>query len=502
MSSSSPSSVSLFQLARAYPDPPTTFRVWPRGFKGILQSVFNYLIDQNVGATCWLKLPSGNSWQSEAQHYLQQVAESTTTYWFKAEATAPTAEQSSLYQTVALSAAHKMRGEYFLLAIADGFSLAIVVRRFRVKPGQDFLAPSLNDWDTSADGDEPGIDLGGVKDFNQAQKHYLKIIVSVNPALIRYLLEGIQSLVEISAADYPDAPVAKALLETWTHQTQVSDAVNFGLLDQLLANRFKQQEDMRQALTGLRRQASEASSLSTQNEELINTMRLRDDFLSTVGQELRKPLTNIKTALTLLSSPSLKNIQRQRYLDMISTECDRQSLLVNGVLNLLQLESDLGQLPTQPIPLSVSLPGFISTYQPLAQEKGVTLKYTIAENLPAIACPESWIKQIVTNLIDNSLKFTPSAGQVQVVAQRYGEDMVQLTFKDTGIGVPGSDLPRIFDCFYRGRQIPDGESEGAGLGLTVVQQLLTYCGGSITVESQVGSGAIFRVYLPIVQASQ
>ncbi|MEO0489637.1 MAG: DICT sensory domain-containing protein, partial [Cyanobacteria bacterium J06659_2] len=320
MPSSSPPTVSLFQLARANPDPPMAFRVWRRGFNGILQSVFNYLIDQNLGVICWLKLPSGSSWQSEAHHYLQQVTDSTTTYWFKAEADDPHAEPLSPYQTIPLPEDYKMRGEYFLLAIADGFSLAIVVRRFRVKPGQDFLAPSPSDIDAAADGEETGVDLGGLKELNQDQKHYLKIVISVNPELMGYLLKGVQELVEVSAANYPDASAPKALLETWTSQTQLSDKVNFGLLDLLLANRFKQQEDMRQALSGLKRQASEASILSTQNEELINTMRLRDDFLSTVGQELRKPLTNIKTALTLLSSSSLKALQRQRYLDMKSCQ--------------------------------------------------------------------------------------------------------------------------------------------------------------------------------------
>lgn len=507
MSSSSPSPVSLFQLAHAYTDPPNTFRVWPRGFKGILQSAFSYLIDQHLEATCWLKLPSGQLWQSEANHYLQQTDDSTTAYWFKADiadeaSAAEEAGANHLAQTIPLPSDYKMRGEYCFLAIAEGFSLAILARRFRVKPEQDFLAPTADLDQTTVDAEDPVVNLDALKEQNQDQKHYLKVMVSINPDLMRHLLTGIYQLVEVSATAYPNSPLAKALLENWTSHSRVSDQMNFGLLDLLLANRFKLQEDMRQALTGLKRQASEASSLSTQNEELLNTMRLRDDFLNTVGQELRKPLTNIKTALTLLSSSNLKTVQRQRYLDMISTECDRQSVLVNGVLNLLQLEADLGQLPAKPVLLSVNLPGFVSIYQPLAQEKGVTLKYTIAENLPAIACPESWIKQIVTNLIDNSLKFTPTAGQVQVIAQPHGEDTIQITFHDTGVGIPAVDISRIFDCFYRGRQLPEGEVEGAGLGLTVVQQLLTYCGGSITVESQVGTGSVFRVYFPTIQESK
>ncbi|MEM6591324.1 MAG: ATP-binding protein [Cyanobacteria bacterium P01_C01_bin.73] len=509
MSPSSSSSVSLYQIARAHPDTSRPFQVWAKGFKGILQSLFDYVVEQNRTTTCWLKLPPGNAWRSTAEDYCREAAAGSCTYWFQSEGLQtevpeppPANAAGNNYTPLPLPPDQKLRGEYHAIAIAEGFAIAVVAQRLKYSPNQ---SPSVSVVDLSTVSDESGesdepetLSTAAVsRSANLDKKYYLKVILSVNPAVVGHLLsEGMRPVVTASAGYAPHLPALTTLLDQWERRTQVASQSDPSLIDRLLATRFKQQEDLRYALSGMRRRALAASDLSTHHEDLLNTLRLRDDFLSTVGQELRKPLTNIKTALTLLSASSLKTVQRQRYLDMISTECDRQSTLVNGVLDLLQLEGDLGQLPGKPVLLSTSLPGFISTYQPLAQEKGVTLSYTIAEQLPAIACPESWVKQIITHLIDNSLKFTATNGRVNITARAHGEDRIQMTIQDTGVGIPSSDLSQIFDCFYRGRQLTGGDPEGAGLGLTIVQQLLTYCGGDITVESQVGSGSVFRVYLP------
>jgi signal transduction histidine kinase len=107
----------------------------------------------------------------------------------------------------------------------------------------------------------------------------------------------------------------------------------------------------------------------------------------------------------------------------------------------------------------------------------------------------NWLKQIVINLLHNGIKFTPRGGQVWVRAKQQG-DYVQLEIRDTGIGIAPSEIPKIFDRFYRVRQSTD-DSSGAGLGLTIVQQLLLHCGGSISVKSKLGEGSTFNVLLPV-----
>ncbi|HBY75719.1 MAG TPA: hypothetical protein DEG47_01615 [Cyanobacteria bacterium UBA11148] len=226
-----------------------------------------------------------------------------------------------------------------------------------------------------------------------------------------------------------------------------------------------------------------------------NDLRDKDELLKRVVQELKTPLTNMKTALTLLDSPQLKPAQRQRYMQLLNTECDRQNSLITGLLDLVQIDEPSEATTIPSVELAEIIPGVVSTYQPLAQEKGIQLGYTIPTALPAVACLETWVRQIAIHLLHNSLKFTPKGGQVRVVGTQKG-DCVQLIFSDTGIGISSTDIPNIFELFYRGRTLP-GEEMGAGLGLTIVERLLRRCGGSISVTSQLGKGSTFQVLLPI-----
>jgi signal transduction histidine kinase len=324
----------------------------------------------------------------------------------------------------------------------------------------------------------------------------IDLTVSVQPAAIQDTLNGLQELVRASLEENPDREDLAAVLDAWDSRFVLPTLVDPSLIDHLMAANSQQQEHHRQHIQGLRKQAMTANSLSTQNEALMTTLQIKDDFLSSAGQQLRAPLTTIKTALPLLGSPALKPSLRQRYLDMISRECDRQSALITGVLDLLQIEMSLASVTPGPLQMFDVVPGVVSTYQPIAQEKGVQLAYTIPDNLPEISCPDSWLRQIVIHLLRNSIKYTASGGEVWVTAAAEDSDWVMLEIRDTGQGIAPQDISQIFNHFYRGRQTQD--SDGAGLGLTIVQQLLLYCGGTIQVDSQVGNGSQFRVRLPTV----
>jgi two-component system, OmpR family, phosphate regulon sensor histidine kinase PhoR len=229
--------------------------------------------------------------------------------------------------------------------------------------------------------------------------------------------------------------------------------------------------------------------------EQLSLGELKDELIAHLMQELCTPLTNIKTALKLLESPVLKPPQRQRYLGLIRGECDRQNSLINGATRLLALDRSPDRAGIVPIQLAQVIPGIVSIYQPLAAEKGVRLGYTIPASLPPILCVESWVRQIAIDLLHNGIKYTADGGHVFVQASVQG-DYVQLEFRDTGIGISPTDIPKIFDRFYRVRTLPDEYDRGAGLGLTIVQNILLRCGGSISAISQVGAGSKFRVLLP------
>ena len=506
---------SLYDLALAAEPSLAPIQVNPMGFKALIRSFIDFLIEQRISAAFWVKLPRSEAWQEELDRYLKLPELSQSAYYLSQRKPIPPTESAetrrtayasngsvSWDRTIPPTPKNRLKGEYVLLVLSEEFVGLLLARRFRNELAEDTSKsdkPLPDNLRNNGHGPET------VKDGKQ----YLKVICSVDPKLTQLTLEGIRQTVQASALDHPEIPAISQLLTDWekTFSASAAETLNPAVLDRFFSWQLQRQEQMRHNLSAYRKQAlAPSSSLPpktsahplSENQEPSNFPRFQDDFLNTVGQELRTPLTTIKTALTLLASPSLKPAQRQRYMDMISSECDRQSSLISGVLNLLQIESHLGDIALQPLRLIDTVPGVVSTYQPLAREKGIMLAYTVPETLPPVSCLESWLKQIVINLLHNSIKFTNEGGQVWVTAKPQPES-IQLEFRDTGIGIPATDLPKIFDYFYRGRQPISGEPEGAGLGLTIVQQFLHICGGSISAKSQLGEGTTFTVQLPIYQ---
>ena len=214
-------------------------------------------------------------------------------------------------------------------------------------------------------------------------------------------------------------------------------------------------------------------------------------FFKTAAQELNNPITTIKTALTLLNASSLKPKQRERYLQMIGRACDRQSHLVNSVFKLLELQLAPQTRPLQKVQLWDLVPGVISTYQPLATEHNILLAYTIANHLPSVFVVEAYLKQVLVSLVSNSIQFTDAGGCIWVKAAQRNDGKIAMVIQDNGCGIPSAVLPQVFDSFYR------NTSEGSGLGLTLVQQLLADCGASISVSSTPGKGTAFTILLAV-----
>lgn len=411
-----------------------------------------------------------------------------------------------------------LRREYFLLVWTAQFKGGILAHRPRsAQLASAQLASAQLAKGSDSDPLESLIGMGevalpGAIDDSQERRQHLLILSSFDNRLIERLLDGLASVLATSAT-LPPAPLAgetinpdclptaMALPDLAAHWQSLTrempptptDPVVWG---QLFMTQIQRQEEILQRNAGYRRQAEVVEILQLQKESLESALRSKADFINTVGQELRTPLTTIKTALSLLNSPSLKPPQRQRYMDLIAKECDRQSSLITSLLDLVQLDQAVSPTAIESIRVSDVVPGVVSTYQPLAEEKGVRLIYTVPEDLPPIACMGNWLKQIVINLLHNGIKFTPTGGQVSVRARQQGSH-INLEVRDTGVGMAPGELPKIFDRFYRIRQTSLDDASGAGLGLTIVQQLLLHCGGSISVRSRLGEGSTFTVLLPI-----
>ena len=241
-----------------------------------------------------------------------------------------------------------------------------------------------------------------------------------------------------------------------------------------------------------------SSALASSNRGITSTTRSSASevtplFLKTAAQELNNPITTIKTALTLLSSPKLKPEQRERYLLMISQACDRQSHLINNVFELLALQLGPQTTALEKVQLSDLVPGVVSTYQPLATERDILLAYTVSNQLPPVLALEAHLKQVLISLLSNSIQFTKNNGRIWVTAHHRRDGKVALVIQDDGQGIVPSALPQVFNSFYR------STSEGSGLGLTLVQQLLVHCGAAISVSSIHGKGTAFTILLGTYQ---
>lgn len=552
MNPSPPSDVSLYELAVNADRPPQLVQLSPTTFKSVVSLFLDFLIEQNLPTQLWLKLPRGEAWQAEIDRFCQLAPAPYSIYSFQTYQkavtnhstqllslerapqyqasqvpipqplqTAPTepvsewegtriqgiggteiqdfsfdeldledlpdlpssSANSSKIQALPLAVDSQLKREYFLLVVSPRFYGLILAHRPR----------SLRSLEGA------GGKVTQLAEDALERKHPLLGFCSFDQALIqRVLEEGINAAISFGQADVVSSTSLQELLVSWEELQQQNAVTTFdpALMGSLLTKQIQCQEDLWHSTAHQRRQLEAMPLLQQENQELLNALRMKDEFIKTMGLELRTPLSTMKTAMSLLNSPSLKAQQRQRYMDMLSQECDRQGSLISGVLDLIQLESAVEETPMESLRLAEIVPGVVSTYQPLAQEKGIMLGYVVPEDLPPVSCLAPWLKQIVINLLHNSIKFTPKGGQVWVRAKQQGES-IQLEFRDTGVGIASNDLPRIFERFYRARGSSAEDSTGVGLGLSIVQQLLLRCGGSISVKSKQGEGSVFSVLLPI-----
>ncbi|MBH8563383.1 ATPase [Nostoc sp. CENA67] len=451
--------VSIYQLALRVEAPPQPLHVNPATLLSLVRSQIDLLIEQQIAATLWVKLPPGKIWHAELLRYQSSVGASANIYTCQiGKSREPGAEitpSASPHSSVQLLPHRQLHREYFLIVLSPQFCSLILAHRPSKKGKTRVLGKG-----------------------NVSKTPSLLAITSMEPRVIQPVLNSIQQAIvpESSAiilSDFPYKTVSK-----------------LALISQLLTKQLQRQDEINR-----QKRTERIAKLQQQNQKLHDKEQLKDHYLNNVCQELRTPLTHMKTALSLLNSPTLKPPQRQRYLQMLNNECDRQNTLITGLLDLIDLEHNLEKTTLELVRLSDIVPGVVSTYQPVAQEKGIMLAYTVASELPAVWCVTGRIKQIVINLLHNSIKFTPNGGRVWVRARVVG-NYVQLEFRDTGIGIAESEIPKIFDCFYRVRSGLTEEFGGAGLGLTIVKRLLWRCGGSISVKSRLDEGSTFTLQLP------
>ncbi len=258
------------------------------------------------------------------------------------------------------------------------------------------------------------------------------------------------------------------------------------------------------------RQARLYQASQAQVAELEKINRLKDEFLSTVSHELRTPMTNMKMGILMLGValaqrntilqemvPNLKTSVDDKvnhYLEILRKECERESQLINDLLDLQRLESDSQPLTLKDLRLQDWIPSLVSLFHERAQDRGQHLIHDIAKNLPMVITNVPGLERIVAELLNNACKYTPAGGQIRVEASRR-EGRLQLVVENTGVEIPETELPKIFDKFYRVPSNDPWKQGGTGLGLALVRKLSQNLGGDIVVQSR-NSKTWFTITLP------
>jgi signal transduction histidine kinase len=218
----------------------------------------------------------------------------------------------------------------------------------------------------------------------------------------------------------------------------------------------------------------------------------REEILRIVAHDLRNPLNTIHMATELLIDTSGTDTARRSQLRIIARAGERMNHLIQDLLSVTTIEA--GRLSIAPRKSSVAelLYEAREMLEPIAKEKSITLAVRPDADLPAVRADPARVLQVLSNLVGNAVKFTPSGGTVTLAATR-ADDKVQFSVIDTGPGVPAAQIPRLFGKFWQAKR---GDGRGVGLGLAIAKGIVEAHGGSIKVESAEGRGSVFSFVLP------
>lgn len=232
--------------------------------------------------------------------------------------------------------------------------------------------------------------------------------------------------------------------------------------------------------------------------ELRKLETVRNDFVANVSHELRTPLTSIVGYLdTLLESDVEDPEIRNKFLKIIKEEADRLSILIKDLLNLSEIESHTFDL--KPGSFKNVLNKVIKLMEKNAEKKEIELQFEIADDLSPVYMVREQIKQVLINLFDNAIKYTPRAGKIKITVRQV-DDKVYFSIKDNGMGIPQADQERIFERFYRVDKARSRAFGGTGIGLSIVRNIIKQHGSEIQVKSREGEGSEFYFYLNTVES--
>jgi two-component system phosphate regulon sensor histidine kinase PhoR len=250
--------------------------------------------------------------------------------------------------------------------------------------------------------------------------------------------------------------------------------------------------------------------------------RMKSEFISNVSHELRTPMTSIKNAINIVLDRTAGelNANQEKFLAIAMRNIDRLARLINDVLDFSKLESGAANLKIQPVDLAKLIDNVFISTQAHAQQKRIALNKKLAPALPKISADSDKVEQVLVNLLNNALKFTPEGGQITIAAEsgkvpsgrppayrsgriearergEAGHEGVRVSVIDTGVGIAPEHIDSIFDRFKQIEHSRTTKTEGTGLGLSICKKIVELHGGMIGVESAPAAGSKFWFTLPV-----
>jgi signal transduction histidine kinase len=246
-----------------------------------------------------------------------------------------------------------------------------------------------------------------------------------------------------------------------------------------------------------------ARSFTLMTAELTELERLRAQVVAVASHELKTPLSVIKGYVSLLRDGIYGDVPEEQAKILISVgeQTDRLARLIQQLLDISRFEAGGGRLEVQPIQPHEFFSQFASSFEVLALQNEIDFTIEVDESLPEeLQGDPDRLSEVFGNLLSNAFKFTPREGRIKLTARpasRPDDEAVVIEVSDTGVGIPGEELPRIFEKFFQVENEAQPKSVGSGLGLAISKEIVDAHGGTITAESEVGRGTTFRVLLPL-----
>jgi two-component system, OmpR family, phosphate regulon sensor histidine kinase PhoR len=271
------------------------------------------------------------------------------------------------------------------------------------------------------------------------------------------------------------------------HRLPVSPGDELGILSQQLNE------------TGEKLKAMVAA-LQQEHEQLEKLENVRKDFVINVSHELRTPLASIQGYTeTLLDGTLHDPAHNVRFLSIIRQNAERLGRLIADLMTLSEIELKRTKFQMASYHINELIADCVDSMIPLAEKKSIAIQFERAPELTEAFCDSEAIHQVITNLLDNAIKYTPEHGQITVGVRQPTRDAgrIEVFVRDTGMGIPEQELPRLFERFYRVDKARSRELGGTGLGLAIVKHLVRAHGDEVNVSSQPNQGSTFSFMLPV-----